>query len=58
MLVQGGNLVHHSLLLPDDVGPKHHLVINGNSDFQSILIKPILRSSVVKIYSLEDFAGP
>ena len=57
MLVQGGSLVHHSLLLPDDAGPKHYLVVNGNSDFQSILIKPILRSSVVAIYSLEDFFG-
>ncbi len=58
ILVQGGNLVHHSLLMPDDVGRDHYLVINGNSDFQSILIKPITRKSVVAIYSLEDFAGP
>ncbi len=55
MLVQGGNLVHHSLLLPDDAGGKNFLVVNGNSDFQGITIKPIARSSVVAVYSLEDF---
>jgi peptidoglycan hydrolase-like protein with peptidoglycan-binding domain len=57
MLVLGGNLVHHCLMMPDDAGPDHYLVVNGNSDFQSILIKPILRKSVVAIYSLEDFVG-
>ncbi len=57
ILVQGGNLVHHSLLLPDDAGPNHFLVINGNSDFQSVLIKPITRKSVVAYYSLENFAN-
>jgi len=56
MLVQGGSLVHHSLLLPDDAGKNHFLVVNGNSDGQSVLIKPITRKSVVAVYSLEDFA--
>lgn len=57
ILVQGGSLVHHSLLLPDDAGPNHYLVVNGNSDFQSVLIKPITRTSVVAVYSLENFAN-
>ena len=55
MLVQGGSLVHHSLLLPDSVGNGDFLVVNGNSDGQSVLIKPIKRKSVVAVYSLEDF---
>ena len=56
ILVQTGNLVHHCLLLPDDVGPHHYLAVNGNSDFQSVLIKPITRKSVQFIFSLEDFS--
>ena len=58
ILVQGGNLVHHSLLLPDATSnPGQFLVVNGNSDYQSVLIKPINRGSVVAYYSLENFAG-
>jgi peptidoglycan hydrolase-like protein with peptidoglycan-binding domain len=53
ILVQGGSLVHHSLLLPDEAGPNHFLVINGNSDYQSVLIKPIARKSVVAFYGLD-----
>ncbi len=56
MLVQGGSLVHHSLLLPDSVGNGDFLVVNGNSDGQSVLIKTIKRQSVVAVYSLEDFS--
>ena len=57
ILVQGGSRVHHSLLLPDDAGPGNYLVVNGNSNFQSVLIAPITRKSVVAVYSLENFSG-
>ena len=55
-LVQGGSVAHHSLLLPDDAGANNYLVVNGNSDFQSVLIEPISRKSVVAVYSIENFA--
>jgi len=57
ILVQGGSVAHHSLLLPDDAGANDYLVVNGSSSFQSALIKPISRKSVVTVYSLENFAG-
>ena len=57
ILVQGGTLSHHCILLPDSAGADEFLVLNGNSDYQSITIKPIKRASVVAIYSLEDFSG-
>ena len=57
ILVQEGSRAHHCVLLPDDAGPGHYLVVNGNSTYQSVLIKPITRSSVVAVYSLENFAG-
>lgn len=55
MLVQRGQLSHHCLLLPDDVGPNLYLAVHGNSDYQSVSIKPIERTTVAAIYSLEDF---
>ena len=57
ILVQGGSLVNHGLLLPEDAGANNYLVATGNSDFQSVLIKPINRKSAVAVYSLENFAG-
>ena len=57
ILVQGGSVAHHSLLRQDFAGANNCLVVNGNSDFQSVLIKPISRKSVVAVYSIENFAG-
>jgi len=57
ILVQGGSVAHHSLKLPDDAGANDYLVVNGNSSFQSVLIKPISRKSVVAVYRLENFAA-
>ena len=57
MRVQGGSLVHHSPLLPEAGLNGDFLVVTGNSDGQSVLIKSIKRQYVVAIYSLEDFSN-
>ncbi len=57
ILIQGGSVAHHSLLLPDDGGKNDFVVVNGNSNGQSVLIKPIQRKTVVAIFRLDDFSN-
>jgi hypothetical protein len=57
IVILKGGLVHHFILINKQGDNGNWITVNGNSDYQSILVKPVDPKNVAYYYSVDDYKG-